>query len=117
MYASRLSQGPDVNRPWLLSKIGWFADPVFQYTALYMAIMSVSGAPAIAAWKIFVCVTVNEVWYPPHECPCSATRFGSTMPVATAAFTAGTKHHTADMPGSLTLYTMSGVSTAYPLLV
>jgi hypothetical protein len=26
-------------------------------------------------------------------------------------------HQTADMPGSLTRYTMSGISTAYPLLV
>ena len=40
------------------------------------------------------------------------TRFASTTPVAMAAFTAGNTHHTADMPGSLTLYTMSGVSTA-----
>jgi hypothetical protein len=39
-------------------------------------------------------------------------RFGSTMPVAIAALTAGTMHQTADIPGSFTRYVMSGMSTA-----
>ena len=68
----------------------------------YMLIMFVSGAPAIAAAKMSVCVIVNAVWYPPHEWPCRPTRFGSTTPVLIAACTAGTSAHAADMPGSLT---------------
>ena len=68
-----------------------------------MLTMLVSGAPAIAAVNASVCVTRNDVWYPPHEWPCSPTRAGSTMPVAIAAFSAGTTHQTADMPGIVDL--------------
>ena len=67
-----------------------------------MLTMSVSGAPATAAAKMSVCVMRNAVWYPPHEWPVIPMFFGSTMPVAIAAFTAGTMHQTADMPGSFT---------------
>src|SRR5437763_285629 len=34
-----------------------------------MLTMSVSGAPAIAAWETFVCVTRDAVWKPPPACP------------------------------------------------
>ncbi len=61
---------------------------------------------------MLVCVTRNDVWYPPQLWPCSPTRAESTMPVAIAAFTAGTTLHTALMPGSFSLYTMSGRNTA-----
>ena len=36
--------------------------PLFQYTELYMLTMSVSGAPAMALLKMFVCVTRKAVW-------------------------------------------------------
>src|ERR1043166_3378956 len=101
-----------LNRPWLDSKIAASEPPVFQYTDEYMLTMLVSGAPAIAALKTFVCVTRKPASEPPHEWPQTPTFFSSTTPVPIAAFTAGTTHHTADIIGSFTRYTMSGSSTA-----
>ena len=87
----------------------WFVLPEFQYTELNMDTMSVSGAPAMAVLKMFVCVAMKLVWYPPQLCPCRATLAESTTPLAIAAFTAGTTHHTAERPGSSSLYAMSGM--------
>ena len=84
-------------------KIPWLVPPEFQYTELNIDTMSVSGAPAIAVLKMFVCVAMKLVWYPPQLWPCSATLAESTMPLAMAAFTAGTTHQTAERPGSSSL--------------
>src|SRR5215467_4777269 len=102
MYDSEFSMKLPLKRPWLDSKIAASEPPVFQYTDAYMLTILVSGAPAIAALKMFVCVTRKPASEPPHECPHTPTFAESTIPVPIAAFTAGTTHHTADIIGSLT---------------